>query len=58
VRKFWRRVASETSAQVGRVATRLRISAVVATSAIIAGAERTPELRRGYARLPLPQIPP
>jgi len=43
-------VLKETSAQVGRVATRLRISAVVATFAIITGAVRTPRLRRGYSR--------
>jgi len=58
VRKFWRRVASETSAQVGRVATRLRISAVVATSAIIAGAERTTRLRWGYSRAVDRKSPP
>src|ERR1700732_4442787 len=52
VRKFCRNVLKETSAQVGRVATRLRISAVLATFAIIAAAARTPRLRRGYSRLP------
>src|SRR5262249_52226065 len=50
VRKFWRRVARDTSAQVGRVAARLRISAVLATLAIIAGVPRTPRLRWGYSR--------
>jgi len=43
-------VDKETSAQVGRVATRLRISAVVATFAIIAGVVGEPRLRRGYSR--------
>ena len=43
-------MVSETSAQVGRVATRLRVSAVVATVAIIAGAAEVATLRRGYSR--------
>src|SRR5579864_4796520 len=50
VRKFCRKVVSDTSAHVGRVAARLRISAVVATLAIIAGAPRAPRLRWGYSR--------
>ena len=41
------RAARETSAQVGRVAARLRISAVVATLAIIAGASGDPEVTHG-----------
>src|SRR5437879_2548127 len=48
--KFCRSADSETSAHVGRVATRLTISAVVATLAIIAGGAGVPTLRRGYAR--------
>jgi hypothetical protein len=51
VRKFCRNVVNETSAQVGRVATRLSISAVVATFAIIAGVARAPTLRWGYSRV-------
>jgi hypothetical protein len=44
-------VARETSAQVGRVAARLRISAVVATFAIIAGVAWATEVTQGL--LPL-----
>src|SRR5205807_2299023 len=46
-----RSVTRETSAHVGRVATRFRISAVVATVAIIAGAVPVTTLRWGYSRL-------
>jgi hypothetical protein len=51
VRKFWHNVVKETSAQVGRVATRLRISAVLATFAIIAGAAGRLTLRWDYSRV-------
>jgi hypothetical protein len=44
-------VARETSAHVGRVATRLGISTVLATKSIIAGASRSLRLRLGYSRL-------
>src|SRR5579864_9523159 len=56
VRKFCRKVVSDTSAHVGRVAARLRISAVVATLAIIAGAPRAPRLRWGYSRHRCPKM--
>src|SRR5580704_4017964 len=51
VRKFCRRVVSDTSAQVGRVAVRLRISAVVATFSNITGADKATRLRPGYSRI-------
>jgi hypothetical protein len=52
MRKFSRNAASDTSAQVGRVATRLRVSAVVATFVIIAAVAGVSRLRPGYSRFP------
>src|SRR5712671_6329029 len=47
VRKFCRKVMSETSAHVGRVATRLRISAVVATGLDYSGSPERPQVTLG-----------
>src|ERR1700688_4352264 len=55
-RKFCRSVLRETSAQVGRVATRLRISAVLATFAIIAAAACAPHVTLGL--VPIQDVAP
>src|SRR6267154_2934242 len=47
VRKFCRKVMSETSAHVGRVATRLMISAVVATGLDYSGSRAWPQVTLG-----------